>query len=74
MKVIWEEGDIYSGVRFGFKECSTRWRIGFLTERTDTKALWGIICEQDYFVYPGKTPAQVAEYLTENGYLPSELL
>ena len=73
MEVIWESVDIRIGLRVGIKGSSERWVVGYLSY-PQSGGCFVVISEADYMVGVGKTSLEMAECLTENEYLPSELL
>lgn len=73
MKVIWESADIHTGLRVGIKGSSERWVVGYLSY-PQSGGCFVVISEADYMVGVGKTHMEMAECLTENDYIPVELL
>lgn len=73
MKVIWEEKDIRPGRRYSKPGIGETWIVGFLADAT-TECASVSISAQDGMVTGPRTKEQLAQLLTEQGYLPTELL
>lgn len=73
MKVQWEEKDIVAGRRYSREGLRETWQIGYLSGDL-SEARYVSISMVDGMVTLPLTKAQMAENLTEHGYLPVELL
>lgn len=70
MRIIWEAKDIKGGVRFGGVGSET-WMIGWPTGKA---GFFVTISLSDGLVTDPALPADIAQRLSQNGYLPIELL
>lgn len=73
MNVIWEPDDIVVGRKVGTKGCGEKWAIGYLASAADN-ARFVMISTVDFMVDNPKTKTELAQSLTNGGYLPEELL
>ena len=73
MKVTWEAEDINPGRRYSKPGIGEKWIIGYMSD-VYGPARYVSVSEHDGMVTEPRTKAQVAQMLTENGYLPVELL
>lgn len=73
MKVEWEAEDIVPGRRYGKEGLREKWVIGYLSF-ADGQERYVSISDQDGMVTEPKAKEQMARNLTENGYLPLELI
>lgn len=73
MKVIWEVNDIILGRRYGKPGFIEEWTIGYLAWEHES-ARYISVSNQDGMVTNPHTKERLAEILTENDYLPLELL
>ena len=72
MKVTWEEKDIYGGMRYFHPQHSGEWMIGYSTNKQH-KHLYVTISLSDGFLSTPRTKQQLAEILTNFGFLPKEM-
>lgn len=73
MKVIWGPNDIISGRRYSRDGLAEKWIIGCLsTAESDERYV--SVSELDGMVTNPHTKEQLAAMLTENAYLPVEIL
>ena len=73
MKVTWEADDIKPGRRYSKPGIGEKWILGYISDM-DGPARYVSVSDQDGMVTEPRTKEQVAQVLTENGYLPVELL
>jgi hypothetical protein len=73
MKVIWETEDIKPGRRYSKKGIGENWIIGYLSD-TDGEDRYVSVSELDGMVSVPYTTERMAQMLTENGFMPVELL
>ena len=73
MKVIWESADIVAGRRYSREGLNDTWLIGYLSNETTEKRYVSISMSDGLVTLP-KTKETLAYELTENGYVPVELL
>lgn len=73
MKVIWEEKDITPGRRYTKEGIGEKWIVGYLSGALGD-ARYVSVSDQDGMVTEPRTKEQIAQILTDNGYLPVELL
>jgi hypothetical protein len=74
MKVIWEPTDIRAGRRYGKLNVTERWMIGYKVSTPSFMHLWYSVSLTDGMVTSGISDVELAASLTEDGYLPEELL
>lgn len=73
MKVIWEPNDIKAGKVYAKSETGEKWMIGYLSWKGDADKYVSISL-LDGWVTTANSQSALAEKLTEDGYLPIELL
>ena len=73
MKVTWEEKDINPGRIYSKEGIDEKWIIGYLSAM-DGPECYVSVSNRDGMVTDPRTKEQMAQLLTENGYLPVELL
>lgn len=73
VKVIWDPDDIKPGRRFSKAGIKEKWSIGYISGMS-AAARYVTVSDCDGMVTEPRTKEQMAQALTENGYLPIELL
>ncbi len=73
MKVTWEAKDITTGRRYSKPGIGEKWIIGYISD-IDGPARYVSVSDQDGMITTPRSKEQMAQVLTENGYLPEELL
>ncbi len=73
MKVTWEEKDITPGRKYSKEGMGEKWIIGFLSN-VDGAERYVSVSDQDGMVTAPRTKEQMAQTLTEDSYMPVELL
>lgn len=73
MRVIWEASDIQCGRRYSKAGIGEKWIIGYIPSMTG-EARYVSVSDQDGMVTEPRAREQIAQILTENEYLPVELL
>lgn len=73
MKFIWEAKDITPGRRYSKGSINEKWIIGYLLH-CNMEDKYVSISDQDFMVTKGHTKEELAKILTENEYMPVELL
>ena len=74
MKVTWDAEDINPGRRYRKNIDSEEWIIGYLSGSASGSSRYVSISTRDGLVTDPQTKEQLAQLLTENNYLPVELL
>lgn len=72
MKVTWEPKDIQCGRKYTREGMAETWMIGFLATE-EGAARYVSISNQDGMVTKAETKEAMAELLTKNEYLPTEI-
>lgn len=73
MKIIWETQDIVAGRSYSREGIGETWLIGYLSYE-DSRACYVSVSQSDGLVTPPMTPEEMAGMLTQEGYIPSEVL
>lgn len=74
MKVIWEADDIQAGRRYGKRDVAERWMIGYKSGTYGFSRIWFSVSLADGMITAGKLAIELAASLSQDGYLPEELL
>lgn len=73
MKVTWEAKDIWPGRRYSKPGIGEQWILGYISDM-DGPARYISVSDRDGMATDPRTKEQIAQLLTEHGYLPVELL
>ncbi len=74
MKVIWEASDIHQGRRIGCENAVWDWVIGYRSNSDPINRSYVLIRINDGAIEGERSPEDMANFLTQNNYLPIELV